>query len=84
MTDDRIAQGHALIDKHFERAQRLDSHPAVRTLLPMMKACLHDLFAHIYAPSAAQAPSAETIAFELNPDNTALAGKLAAEETKNE
>ena len=49
---DPIADGHALIDRHFLRAQKLDSHPAVRALLPLMQACFHDLFAHMTKPVA--------------------------------
>ena len=49
---DPIADGHALIDRHFARAQSLDNHPQVRVLLPLMQACFHDLFAHMTKPVA--------------------------------
>ena len=66
-----VAEGHALIDRHLGLAKRIaDLQPAVRPLLPLISACLHDLFAHMTAapqassiasPSSASAPASGPI-----------------------
>lgn len=59
LRDKLVAEGHAIIDKHLGAAKHLaDLQPVLRPLLPLISACLHDLFAHMTSaqPAAPEAP----------------------------
>lgn len=48
LRDKLVAEGHALIDRHLTQAKRLaDLQPSLRPLMPIIAACLHDLFNHM-------------------------------------